>query len=256
MRRLPRLPRLSRLLVLLAAIGAPLASPPAPAQPAPFVIATHQPPDNFQGRWVRLIYAEAFRRLGVPLQVAIYPLQRMTDMVDRGELDGDVGRVHAHGQAHPSLVRVEEPMYEIVFGLYAVKDAPRLNRIEDLAGGNWRAVYLRGVAICENLLKPYVAPEQLIALTTEEQGMVMLQLGRTDLYCSANHTMDDMAARPRFRDAKPLRMALSPGAIPLYPYLHRRHAELAPRLAAALRQMRAEGLIERYRDEALAASRE
>lgn len=37
----------------------------------------------------------------------------------------------------------------------------------------------------------------------------------------------------------------------LYPYLQRRHAALAPRLAATLRQMKAEGLFERYRVEVL-----
>jgi hypothetical protein len=35
---------------------------------------------------------------------------------------------------------------------------------------------------------------------------------------------------------------------------HRKHADLAPRLAAALKQMKAEGLIERYRVDALRES--
>jgi hypothetical protein len=33
----------------------------------------------------------------------------------------------------------------------------------------------------------------------------------------------------------------------LYPYLHMKHSALAPRLAAVLKQMKAEGLVERYR---------
>ena len=36
-------------------------------------------------------------------------------------------------------------------------------------------------------------------------------------------------------------------AIPTYPYIHKKHAALAPRLAAALKQMKSEGLIETYR---------
>jgi len=40
-------------------------------------------------------------------------------------------------------------------------------------------------------------------------------------------------------------------AMPLYPYLHPKRAELAPQLAFALKEMKAEGLVERYRLEAL-----
>ena len=39
--------------------------------------------------------------------------------------------------------------------------------------------------------------------------------------------------------------------VPLYAFVNRRHTELAPRLAATLRQMKAEGLIEQYRHETL-----
>ena len=56
---------------------------------------------------------------------------------------------------------------------------------------------------------------------------------------------------PEFRDINITRRVADVGSFPVYPYLHKRHAELAPRLAAALRQMRAEGLFERYRAEVL-----
>lgn len=240
------------LLALAAAATCTAASAQAPAR---FVMATHQPPDNFQGQWVRRIYTEAFRRLGVPMEVQALPLQRMTEMLDRGEIDGDVGRVHAHGLSHPELVRVEESMYDVVFGLYTLDQTIELKAIEDLGARPWSAAYVRGVAICERLLKPHIAPENLSALVTDEQGMLMLAMGRTHFYCSANHSVADAAARERFRDMPPPRLVLSMGSIALFPYLHRRHAALAPRLAAVLRDMRAEGLIERFRLEALAASR-
>jgi hypothetical protein len=39
--------------------------------------------------------------------------------------------------------------------------------------------------------------------------------------------------------------------IMLYPYLHKKHVALAPSLAAVLKQMKADGSFERYREEAL-----
>jgi hypothetical protein len=40
-------------------------------------------------------------------------------------------------------------------------------------------------------------------------------------------------------------------ALPTYPYLARKHAELAPRLAATLKKMKGEGLLDRYHVEAM-----
>jgi hypothetical protein len=36
-------------------------------------------------------------------------------------------------------------------------------------------------------------------------------------------------------------------SVPTYTYLHKKHTELAPRLAATFKKMKAEGLIEAYR---------
>jgi polar amino acid transport system substrate-binding protein len=242
-------------LAVLAAAGVP--GTVVAQQPARFVMATHQPDNNFQGQWVRRIYAEAFRRLGVPMEVQIIPLQRLTEMLLRGRIDGDVGRLHSHGQTYPDLVRVEESMYDIVFGLYGIDPTLDLKRIEDLAARPLRAVYVRGVAVCERLLKPHIAPEDLSSLVIDEQGMEMLALGRAHVYCAANHTMADLSLRERYRGLPPPRLVLplSDGTMPLYAYLNRRHAALAPRLAAVLRDMRTEGVIERLRLEALAATR-
>lgn len=246
------------LLVLLVLAAAGATGTVRAQQAPPLVMATHQPDSNFQGQWVRRIYAEAFRRLGIPMEVRIIPLQRLTEMLLRGEIDGDVGRLHSHGQTYPDLVRVDESMYEIVFGLYAIDPTLHLKRIEDLAARPLRAVYVRGVAVCERLLKPYIAPEDLSSLVIDEQGMEMLALGRAHVFCTANHSIADLSSRERYRGLPPPRLVwpLSDGTMPLYAYLNRRHAALAPRLAAVLREMRIAGVIERLRLESLAATRQ
>jgi hypothetical protein len=164
--------------------------------------------------------------------------------------------VHAHGLAYPNIVRVEESMYDVVFGLYTLDQSIELKQVNDLSGKRWSATYVRGAAVCERLLRPQLPPESITTIVTDEQGMEMLALKRADFFCSANHTIADVASRERYRKLPPPRLALSMGTIPLYPYLHRRHAALAPRLAAVLREMRAEGQIERLRLESLAAVRQ
>jgi hypothetical protein len=42
-----------------------------------FVMGTMQPRDSFVGRVMDRIYAAAFRRIGVPLEVAVFPMKRL-----------------------------------------------------------------------------------------------------------------------------------------------------------------------------------
>ncbi|WP_284617284.1 substrate-binding periplasmic protein [Aquabacterium humicola] len=239
-----------RVLVALVALGAGLGHGAATAQP--LVIGTHAQEDTVQGRLVRNIHREAFRRIGVEVRVDVFPLQRLTMLSRSGEIDGDVARVHGYGAAHPDLVRVEEPMYALQFGLFAVKEGLQVRQLQELAGQPWRVVYLRGVALCRDGLEATLKPAQIQALNDEDQGLDMLLADRADLYCASDAVLEDRLSRPRYRDAPKFRLQVPLGPpLPLYAYLHRRHAELAPRLAAALRQMKAEGLIDRYRQESL-----
>jgi hypothetical protein len=241
-----------RLIASLLAAVVLLAGSPAPAaEPATIVLGTHQSETTFQGRWLRRIYAEAFRRIGVPLQVSVVPLQRLSVLVDQGGIDGDVGRVHAYADAHPDQVRVEEPMYSMVFGLYSTDATLRLKRLEDLRTSGLRGIYPRGVAICENTLRPLLPPDRLLDVTESEQAFDMMLAGRSDFFCTSDLGVLDVLYGERFRHVAPLPMLIAIKDVPIHAYLHRRHAALAPRLAAALAQMRAEGLIERYRLDAL-----
>lgn len=233
----------------LAAVGGPSAAQPAAT--APLVIGTHQPATTFQGRWMRRIYAEAFRRLDTPVEIVIVPLQRLTVLLDLGQIDGDIARVHGYAAAHPQAVRVEEPIYTMGWGLYTLEPSLTAARPADLAGSPLRAGYLRGVAICETKLKEQLPAEQVVSLNTEEQALGMMQGGRLDVYCGSEYSMLDLSFSPQFRSVKPRMLMRLRESMPLHPYLHRRWAGLAPRLAAVIKQMRDEGVIERYRVESL-----
>jgi hypothetical protein len=240
-------------MALLAPLPA-LAAAPAPAVPATFVMATDLDETTPYGKWYRRIYAEAFRRMGVPLKVETLPTARVTVSADQGEVHGQGSRVFAYADSHPNQLRVDEVLHEVRLVLFAFGPANRPDqprRIEDLAGGKWLVEYRRGVAICEQKLKPLVAAERLSDVTTIDQGLKKLKAGRTDFYCDFDTGVQNELLMPAFKGEAGYRNALDLGVgIPLYPYVHKSRAELAPRLAETLRRMKAEGLIERYRREA------
>lgn len=246
-------PRKSAQSLLIAALLASLAMWPARlrSEPTkPLVMATNQPDTTYEGKWQRRIYEEAFRRLGVPFEVTLLPTLRMTAMADAGEVDGQFVRVFAYADAHPEQVRVEEPIYHVMFGLWVSNPALSLSRLEDLAATSWTGIYRRGVEQCQNDLSGVLPSDRLSSVATAELGLHMLLAGRIDFYCELDGAVLNALYLPEFKDVTSVRPLLMYGdTIALHPYLHRKHAELAARLAAVLKQMKADGSLERFRRE-------
>lgn len=220
------------------------------AAPAPFVMGTDAEEATLVWHWYGRIFGEAFRRIGVPMTMEASPAARLTAAADQGDVHGQTARLFAYADAHPNQLRVDEAIYEArvalhSFGPASQSSAPR--RLEDLSAGKWRVEYRRGVAICEQRLKPLLAADLLSDVTSAGQGLKKLKAGRTDLYCDVDISVSNTLASPEFKGVTGYRQAIDLGVgLPLHPYVHKSRAELAPRLADALRKMKAEGLIERY----------
>ncbi len=216
----------------------------------PLVMATNQPDTTYEGQWQRRVYEEAFRRLGVPFEVTLMPTARMTAMADSGAVDGQFVRVFAYADTHPEQVRVEEPLYQVVFGLWVSNPAFKLSRLEDLAKTAWTGIYRRGVEQCQNALSGVMPSDRLSSVTTTELGLQMLLAGRVDFYCELDGAVLNALYLPEFKNVTSVRLLLTYGdTIALHPYLHKKHAELADRLAAVLKEMKADGSLERFRRE-------
>ncbi len=233
-------------LVLCAGLLQPWGSPVHAAPPAPLLAGFDADPNSFANRWSVLYFQEAFRRLGMSIQIAYYPLARRTALVDSGEIDIDSGRVRAYGDAHPKLVRVEEPFMAYNFALFTAHPTLQLENVDSLRSAEWLAEYRRGILFCEKALKAAVPAERLSDISSEEQGIHKLLAGRTDLYCDLEYVVSETLRSPDIKDAARVRKALSLGSVPIYTYLQPRHAEWAPRLAAIFKKMKSEGLMEAY----------
>ena len=216
-----------------------------------FAIGTSQEAESFLGRWQRRIYPELFRRLGMTVQFKVMPLQRLTVASEQGAVDGEVARIGSYAAQHPELVRVDEPVYDIVWALFSIDTGLRLSALGELAVQPLRVTYQRGIALCEQALKAVVPADRLLDVGTDAQGFNMLRVGRSDLHCTGDLSLPTLQSLPELRGVDISHRVLDISANPLFPLVHKRHAELAPRLAAALKQMKAEGLIERYRAEVL-----
>lgn len=240
------------LAIVFLGLGAALAAPPDK-----FVLGTDTEEQVFSGLWERLIYTEAFKRLGIPLEVAVAPLKRLEIMLEQGEIDGEMMRGPAYAEKHPNLIVVDLPLMPMIYSIYALKPVAGLSSLDDLRVGKFSGAYRRGVLFCENMLAPLmVSPSQLNALTSVKQGMEMLAVGHADFFCDLNLGMlnyeFEIQSNPSSKPLKPLKLFDISKPVSNSAYLHQRHAALALKLEAVLKQMKKEGLVEKYRLETIA----
>ncbi len=235
------------LLALFAVLPCPVRAEPQ----RPIVMVTDQPETTYEGKWQRLAYQEAFKRLGVPLEVELMPTQRVSAMVDSGAVDGQFMRVLAYADTHPDQVRVDESIYEVGFALWVSNPALTLSRLQDLTATSLIGIYRRGVELCQRSLSSLVPADRLTSVATEHDGLRMLTTGRVDYFCEIDAALQSALHSPEFKGVAVRPLLTIGDRIALYPYLSKKQAELAPRLAAVLKGMKAEGLLERFRQQAL-----
>lgn len=227
-------------------LASPARSQTAPTATAAFLMAADAEPNTYAFKWASLIYTEAFRRLGIPVQIATYSLARRSAMTNEGSIDGEVSRIYSYAEGNSHLIRVEEPVMEFTFALFTANPGLRLQRVEELAASNLMVEHRRGILMCENTLKKVVPAERLSNVTTTEQGVKKLIAGRTDVYCDIDVYVPEVLHSPEFKGVTSVRKLFKIASVPTYPYLHKKHVALAPRLAATLKQMKIEGLLDAY----------
>lgn len=172
----------------------------------------------------------AARRAGVSVTMRALPAERGLVMASKGEIDGAIGRTMLAARDYPDLVAVPEPVFLYAPTGYSYKQF-------DLSGG-WDA--LRGHTVCVRRgytlteVRTRGVPRQ--RFDNDESLLRMLRRGGCDIAIMDRRNKVALAARAADPDLLQLQPALEEA--PLYLFLHKRHAALAPRLAEALRAAR------------------
>ncbi|WP_028103792.1 substrate-binding periplasmic protein [Pseudoduganella violaceinigra] len=179
----------------------------------------------------------AFQRVGVKAVVREVSPERSAVLANEGGTDGDVGRSSGLEQHYPSLVRVPEPIYHYAPTAFAYR------RFDVSAG--WESLRSHTVCIRRGLRQTelHTREVQRQMLPDEAAMLRMLAAGGCDVAIierNNNLARAAMEADPRLQ-----RLLPPMEVMPLYIYLNKRHAALVPKLAAALRQMRADGSMHR-----------
>lgn len=212
--------------------GAAPSSPPPPDAPATLHVAGAD--DSAASDTAEAILQRAYARAGLALHVEPLPAPRASQRLDAGLLDGEVARIGPYFEAHPALLRVGPPLMQVSLVAYVRADAGFTVRVVgDLRGR--RVGIVRGLLQSQRLV---AGLDRVTEVTSGTQLYRMLAAGRLDV------VVDAPLNQRRHTAQLGLRNVVAQATLceqPAYHGLHRRHAALAPRLAAALEAMQASG---------------
>ncbi len=237
--------------------GLVLAALPCPSVAAEKIVlvSSKDTKTSFYGRWLDLIYAEVFRRLGYEFQYDGYPGGRAPIMAENGEVDGEIHRGVEYEKVTKNLLRVPEPSISASYMAYTVSSGIVLNGWESLKNTSYTVEYRRGAKVPEAALPSVVNAEKLSDITTAEQGFKKLITGRIDIYIEQEAVALETLQKldPTEFNIKSVYIAGIMYSGESYVYLHKKHTNLLPKIADTLKVMKREGVIERYKEVALKA---
>lgn len=232
--------------------GLILLSPGAIAAERPVLVLndTNEPPYTTPERtgFLDVIAGEAFRRIGFELRLVKLPPERGLINANAGIEDGDMARIAGLEKQYPNLMRVPEKLVDWEFSAFS-KDTS--------IPSSWKAIRQRSVGH----IKGWKIYEQNLAgaehvTTADDPGQLfrLLDLNRIEVALYERSLGAALAKQQGLKTVLPLAPPLATRE--MFIYLNKRHTELVPRLADALRAMKRDGFYQRMYNEKLKPYRE
>lgn len=240
-KRIPKLLLLSAIMIVLALAGAH----PACSQTIVLNTANDSPnsTDDHTGICDRVM-TEAFRRMGIKLKIVNLPSERALVNANEGVEDGNFARVEGLDKLYPNLIRVSEEITTFEFVAFSRKATLKTT------GWNSLKPYKVGIITGWKILENNIVGVKSITKVRDEKLLFSLLLaGKVDLVVYdrlQGEVVIKQAAAEGIRALEP------PLAVRgMFPYLHKRHADLVPKLEQTLRAMKKDGTFNRIVGETL-----
>ena len=191
-----------------------------------------------------LIAAEAFKRIGVALKTVSLPAERGLLNANNHKIHGEMSRVADIQKQYPNLVQVPEKIMDWEFIAIGKSKLNTQAGWKSLAGK--QVAFINGWKILENNIPPATkvrkvkGPDALFRL---------LQNNRTDFII-----YEHWAGEKHIKDLSLKNVRIHFPALvtrEMFIYLHKDHAQLVDKLAAALKSMKSDGTYNKIKENTL-----
>jgi polar amino acid transport system substrate-binding protein len=193
--------------------------------------------------FLNILVAGAFQRIGVEVEVTIVPAQRALINVNSGVDDGDIFRAPGVERDFPNLIQVPEPLLGYDFVAYTKRPDIQIRNWDDLKP--YSVGYASGWKIYENNVKNV---KEVTTTPSILELFALLEKGRVDVILLDRWGGQSIVHEMGYK-LKPLEPALA--HTNMFMYLNKKHAELVPKVAQALRDMKADGSYKKIYDATL-----
>jgi len=207
---------------------------------------TGAPPFSNENRtgYHDLLTIEVFNRLGLDIIIPRLPAERALINVNKGIDDGNVPRIAGLDRLYPNLIMVPENLMDYEFVAFT--------RHSDFPTTGWDALKPYDVAIITGwkiLEKNVVSVHSLTKVKNQTQLFTLLKSDRIDVVIYEKWQGLQTARDLGITDIRILYPPLAKRE--MFMYLHRKHVDLIPELAAALKNMKEDGTYLRIFDKTL-----
>ncbi len=209
------------------------------------VLGSARKESSADGKAFKLIYTEAFKRMGKTFVYRYLPAKRASLMADNEQLDGEIGRVYNYNEGHPNLIRVEEPVFSVKISAFSTDPQIKLKGWKSLTGTDYKVEYTRGTYITTKNLIKVVNKNNLSRISHWSQGIKKLAAGRTDIFIEVERTVLEALETSEFKNSN-IHIAGVMEEQTIHTFLHIKHKVLASKLSAVLKEMKEEGWIEKH----------
>jgi polar amino acid transport system substrate-binding protein len=217
--------------LMVTLLGAAMAETPS------ITVSTNNTP--LDRKALQELSTEAFRRIGVDFKLVSLPSERSLHSANLGDVDGEGLRVAGLSSQYHNLVQVPERFVSVSFVAFAKDATIKVDQ-------GWDSLKPYSVAFITGwkMFETNATAARIVnKVDKPEQMFRMLDGGRVDL---ALYTRADGIALARnlgLSSIAPISPSLKD--VDMYLYLNQKHAALVPRLAQALRSMKADGSYNR-----------
>ncbi len=234
-----------KFVILLLVLSVCLWVMPAVAGPSLKVNTSIKPPFSTEDQtgFFDLLIKELGKRIDCEFLLVRQPAARALISVNEGLSDAELPRIAGLQRKYPNLVQVEEKIIDYNFVAFT-RTGVRVKSWDDLA--DKQVGYLIGWKIFENNV-PQTA--NVTKLQKPHLLFDMLDSGRLDVALYERHAG---LRNIREHGHTSIKECETPLAVkPMYMYLHKSHVGLAPLLAQALKDMKADGTYQRIAKQTL-----
>lgn len=194
--------------------------------------------NDAQSGFVDVVVGEALRRIDYRLESVRLPAERALINANAGIDDGDLLRISGLQKTYPNLIRVPEKIIDMEFVVFTKHKKFHVT--------GWRSLKPYSVAIITGwkiLERNITGTAELTTVKNVDQLFTMLLKDRVDAVVYSRWVGLGYINQHHVRGVRILEPPLA--RRDMYVYLHKKHRHLVPKLAAALRAMKADGSYRR-----------